>query len=133
MRKEEQKADKKIGKCVVNEDREIVELEKGYYRQGWIFKDEYAFYHEPEKPCYVPEEEEENFYTREDFIALCNGQEKIAEMIFDEVDWQHPETCFDEQFQHGELDICQSCHKIFMSYDVACCSYCGAERRGQKR
>lgn len=123
-----QKTYGRIGKCVINGDGEIVKLEKEYYRQGWIFKDEYAFCHEPGKPCYVPEEEEENFYTREDFIALCNGQEEIAEMIFDEVDWQHPETCFDEQFQYGELDICQSCHKIFVSYDVACCPYCGAER-----
>ena len=76
----------------------------------------------------MPEEEEENFYTREDFIALCNGQEEIAEMIFDEVDWQHPETCFDEQFQYGELDLCGFCGKIYMGYGVDHCPYCGAGR-----
>ena len=53
MRGEDQRTYERIGKCVVNEDGEIVELEKEYYRQGWIFKDEYAFYHEPKKPCYV--------------------------------------------------------------------------------
>ena len=128
MRGEDQRRYERIGKCVVNEDGEIVELEKEYYRQGWIFKDESAFYHESPKPCYVPEEEEERFYTREDFLALCNGQEDIAEMIFDEVDWQHPETYFDEQFRCGELDLCGSCGKIFMSYGVDRCPYCGAGR-----
>ena len=127
MRGEDQTTDKRIGKRALNEDGEIVELEKEYYRQGWIFKDEYAFHHEPKKPCYVPEEEEEGFYTREDFLVLCNGQEDIAEMIFDEVDWQHPETYFDEQFQCGELDLCGSCGKIFMSYGVDHCPYCGSE------
>ena len=76
----------------------------------------------------VPEEEEEGFYTREDFLALCNGQEDIAEMIFAEVDWQHPEAYFEEQFQCGELGLCQSCGKIFMSYGVDYCPYCGAGR-----
>lgn len=133
MRGEDQRRYERIGKCVVNEDGEIVELEKEYYRQGWIFKDESAFHHEPKKPCYVPEEEAEGFYTREDFQALCNGQEDIAEMIFDEVDWQHPETCFDEQFRYGELDFCQSCDKIFMSYGVDNCPYCGAKRIGETR
>ena len=86
MRMGDQETYKRIGKCVVNEDGEIVELEKEYYRQGWIFKDEQAFHNEPKKPCYVPEEEEEGFYTREDFLALCMGQEDVAEMIFAEVE-----------------------------------------------
>ena len=133
MRMGDQETYKRIGKCVVNEDGEIVELEKEYYRQGWIFKDEYAFHHDPKKPCYVPEEEEEGFYTREDFLALCNGQEDIAEMIFDEVDWQHPETYFDEQFRCGELDLCESCGKLFMSYDVDNCPYCGAGKIAERR
>ena len=128
MRMGDQETYKRIGKCVVNEDGDIVELEKEYYRQGWIFKDESAFYHESPKPCYVPGEEEERFYTREDFLALCNGQEDIAEMIFDEVDWQHPETYLDEQFRCGELDLCGSCGKIFLSYGVDHCPYCGAGR-----
>ncbi len=129
MKMGDQETYKRIGKCALNEDGKIVELEKEYYRQGWIFKDEYAFHHEPKKPCYVPEEEEEGFYTREDFLVLCNGQGDIAEMIFDEVDWQHPETYFDEQFQCGELDLCGSCGKIFMSYGVDHCPYCGSERQ----
>ena len=128
MRGEDQTTDKRIGKCALNEDGEIVELEKEYYRQGWIFKDEQAFHHESKKPCYVPEEEEEGFYTREDFLALCMGQEDVAEMIFAEVDWQHPETYFEEQFRCGELDFCGSCGKIFMSYGVDRCPYCGAGR-----
>ena len=48
-------------------------------------------------------------------------------MIFDEVDWQHPETYFDEQFQYGELDLCGFCGKIYMGYGVDHCPYCGGQ------
>ena len=36
------------------EDTEAV-IDRDYYRQGWIFKDEEAFLHYPDKVCYVPE------------------------------------------------------------------------------
>ena len=36
------------------EDQEAV-IDRGYYRQGWIFKDEEAFRLYPERVCYVPE------------------------------------------------------------------------------
>ena len=31
-----------------------------------------------------------NCYTKRDFIEECNGNEKLAEDLFDYVDWQHP-------------------------------------------
>lgn len=77
----EQKTYKRIGECMVDEEGEIIELKKEYFRQGWIFKDPYAFYHEPKKPCYVPEEAEDYYYTQDNFMGLCNDQEEIAEMI----------------------------------------------------
>src|SRR5699024_2624843 len=58
------------------EDQEAV-IDRGYYRQGWIFKDEEAFLHHPEQVCYVPELPDEG-YTQQDFLAMCNGQEEVA-------------------------------------------------------
>ncbi len=43
------------------EDTEAV-IDRDYYRQGWIFKDEEAFLHYPDKVCYVPELSDEGLY-----------------------------------------------------------------------
>ena len=52
-----------------------------------IFKDEEAFRLYPERVCYVPELSDEG-YTRQDFLAMCNGQEEVATLLFESVDWQ---------------------------------------------
>jgi hypothetical protein len=116
----------KVGKCVVDEDGELVELEREFYGQGMIFKDEHAFYHEAKTPCYVPELSD-TVYTREDFLQMCNEQDDIAEVVFGAVDWQHPETYLDEQYAQGEMATCKVCGKIFLSYEVKNCPNCGAE------
>lgn len=119
----------KIGECIVNYEGTLLELRKRYFRQGWVFKDYYAFHNEPRRPCYVPELDEA-VYTKEDFLNMCNGQEEIAELVFEAVDWQHPETYLDEQYREGELDVCEQCGKIFESYCAEKCPYCGADYEG---
>ena len=91
---------------------------------GVIYKDDEAF-ETGEGVCYVPEFEFENAdenpfefeikeciaseiadnpyvaiqgYTRQDFIELCDGNAKLAQELYDHVDWQHPETLWDEWF-----------------------------------
>lgn len=59
-----------------NEEREAI-IEREYYGQGWIFKDEEAFLLYPDQVCYVPELLD-SAYTQQDFLNLCNGQEKFA-------------------------------------------------------
>ena len=83
-----------IGRCI-NADGKIIELEKKYYRQGFIFKDWNAFYNAPGMPCYVPELSD-RVYTREDFLQISDGQVEQANELFEEVDWQYPESLFDE-------------------------------------
>lgn len=114
-----------VGECKLNADGEIEYLQREWFRQGMIFKDEEAF-KSGEGVCYVPELTD-TLYDREAFLAMANGQEEIAEMIFDAVDWQHPETYLDEQYVNGELDVCKNCGKIFESYDTKKCPHCGAE------
>ena len=93
------------------EDQEAV-IDRGYYRQGWIFKDEEAFRLHPEQVCYVPELSDEG-YTRQDFLAMCNGQEELAEFLFEMVDWQSPETLKSELLATYEIDFCPVCKKYY--------------------
>ena len=102
------------------EDQEAV-IDRGYYRQGWIFKDEEAFRLHP-----VPELSDEG-YTRQDFLAMCNGQEELAEFLFEMVDWQSPETLKSELLATYEIDFCPVCKKYyFMQGEQIPCPICGA-------
>ena len=88
----------KVGTYVPEtEDKEAV-IQRDYYRQGWIFKDEEAFLSHADQVCYVPELSDGG-YTRQDFMDLCNGQEDFAAECFRAVDWQCPETWVDEQYR----------------------------------
>ena len=107
------------------EDQEAV-IDRGYYRQGWIFKDEEAFRLHPEQVCYVPELSDEG-YTRQDFLAMCNGQEELAEFLFEMVDWQSPETLKSELLATYEIDFCPVCKKYyFMQGEQIPCPICEA-------
>lgn len=124
----EDKEYKVIGNYIPpDEDGNGEVIERSYFRQGMIFKNPYAFYNEPTQVCYIPETSDTT-YTREDFLNMALGDELIAEMIFEAVDWQHPETYLEEQFVMGELDVCKECGKIYESYEVAKCPHCNAER-----
>lgn len=106
------------------EDQEAV-IDRGYYRQGWIFKNEEAFRLHPEQVCYVPELSDEG-YTRQDFLAMCNGQEEVATLLFESVDWQSPETLLNELYDTYELEFCPVCQKnYFMAGEQIPCPICG--------
>lgn len=118
----------KVGTYRIDEDGNIVELKRECYGQGWIFKDKDAFENNPDAPCYVPELSD-MVYTRNDFLGMCNGQEEIAERVFESIDWQHPETYLDELWMGDEPELAEcSCGKWFWCYGVKKCPYCGKER-----
>ena len=94
----------RIGICRTDGDGNIIELQREFFRQGWVFKDWDTFHNRPDMPCYVPELHDA-VYTRNEFMNLCNGQEEIAERLFYEVDWQSPSTLLDEWERTGESDI----------------------------
>lgn len=106
------------------EDTEAV-IDREYYRQGWILKDEEAFLHHPDKVCYVPELSSEG-YTRQNFLDMCNGQEKFACECFYAVDWQHPEIWIDKQYRDNEWEFCPHCEQIYdMAGQPCACPLCG--------
>ena len=45
-----------------------------------------------------------NFYTAQDFIDICEGDEKKARRVFYNCDWQHPSTEFTEMEMFDEED-----------------------------
>ena len=99
-------------------------IDRKWYRQGFIVKDEEAFLHYPDQVCYVPELGDE-VYTRQDFLNLCNGQEDFAEACFYGVDWQSPETWIDEQLREDEWGWCDSCKKFYrMDGEAIPCPVC---------
>lgn len=115
----------KIGSYTPETDEAEAVIDREYYRQGFIFKDEEAFLKFPDKVCYVPELSDAG-YTRQSFLDMCNGQEEFARECFYAVDWQCPETWIDEQYRHNEWQYCPHCEKIYdMAGEPCACPICG--------
>lgn len=118
-----------------DENGEGEAIDRGWYSQGFIYKNDRAFYEgaaegAPQEVCYIPELDDAT-YTYIDFLEMCDGQTNIAEELYEAVDWQHPETLLDEWFDEGEVDHCPACGKLFDSYWAEACPYCGAAYRGK--
>lgn len=110
-----------------NGEGEVIERE--YYRQGYIFKDEEAFYNRPDDVCYIPELSDTT-YTRTDILQECEGNEEIAEEVFCTADWQHISSLLEDWRTNGEIDNCTECGKLFDCYGVTKCPHCGAKYEG---
>lgn len=90
------------------------QIDREWYGQGYIFKDEEAFLTTPDAPCYVAELSDA-VYTHHDILRICNGQEEIAKLCFDEIDWQHPETWLDEAIMNDEFEMCFKDEKMYQN------------------
>lgn len=84
-----------IGKYTPASARCPAQIQREFYGQGYIVKDEPAFLSQPNRVCYVPELSD-TLYTRWDFLRICNAQPELAQICFDCVDWEHPETWVEE-------------------------------------
>lgn len=105
-----------------NGTKEIIEKE--YYGQGMIYKNWDNFVNHPDEVCYIPELSD-NKYTRQDLIDLCGGNAKMAEIMFDELDWQHPESLLEDWKCNSEIGKCDNCGWIYDCYDELICPKCG--------
>lgn len=103
------------------------QIDREWYGQGYIFKDEEAFLTTPDAPCYAPELSEK-VYTYLDILRICNRQDEIAKTCFYEIDWQHPETWLDEAIRNDEFAMCPKCKKLYPMYGERCaCPVCGTD------
>lgn len=114
----------KVGSCKIDKNGILIDIHREYWSQGWIFKDTEAFELSHSLPCYISELSDKA-YTRKDILALCDNQERIAEKIFYQLDWQTPEALLDEEISVGELTICEGCQRLFESYHTMQCPKCG--------
>jgi hypothetical protein len=113
----------KVGQYTPATDEAEAIIERGFYGQGYIFKDEEAYNISLDKPCYIPELSDA-VYTHQNFLDLMDGQETLARDLFNRVDWQHPETLFEEDYINGEYDYCPVCGRMFACYDETECPHC---------
>lgn len=81
--------------------------------QGEFYKNFQAFESKSRKVCYVPELSNESYRYRDFFLLAKNKFEelgvtgdnhKLAAILFEMVDWQHPETLLDELYNSGEFE-----------------------------
>lgn len=112
-----------------DENGEGEKIVREFYGQGHIFKDEDAFYHRPDDPCYIPELSD-TVYTRNSILQECNQQDDLAEEVFEALDWQHVSSLLEDWQRNGELDTCKECGKMFNCYGATKCPYCGADYEG---
>ncbi len=106
-------------------------IKRVFFRQGKIFKDYGAFYNNPEEVCYIPELSDTT-YTGNNIRGMCNNQEDMAEELFEQLDWQHPESLKEDWLVTGEWDYCDKCGKLFDCYGKTKCPHCGSDYNGGK-
>lgn len=126
----EEKKYYKIGSYTPKTDEHEAIIERGPTEQGFVFKDEEAYETDKKRICYVPELSDEG-YTGDDFLRIA-GEQDLADELFDSVDWQHPESLWEEWWTYGELDNCQNCGKPFFCYGADKCYRCGAEYKKEE-
>lgn len=83
-----------IGEIEVDLDGTLIDVTRGGTEQGFVYKNKWAFYSHSDDICYIPELGDEP-YRYQDFLELCEFDE-FAQDVFETVDWQYPETYWDE-------------------------------------
>jgi hypothetical protein len=93
----------------------VVEKTVGYYNettgeyikefseQGFYYKDYDAYINETPEVCYIPELFDTE-YTYTDFIRIAKHNEQLALYLFTTVDWQRPETLFNDLLIDEEIN-----------------------------
>lgn len=111
---------KKVGEFILGNQNHPGKISREYFGQGYIFKDEEAFLHHPEKACYISELSDV-VYTKNDLLSLCRDNVKMAEECFYSLDWQHPESWIDEQCRNDEFGYCPVCGEYYAMHGTPCC------------
>lgn len=69
-----------IGECEVDENGEIVKLEREYFRQGYIYKNPNAYHNDKSAVCYVPELSD-SAYTGKTSWICATASRKLQTMF----------------------------------------------------
>lgn len=85
------------GSIKVDNNGDVVEINRERTSQGFVYKNEEAFLNK-EGICYIAELSDEP-YTYKDILEISEGNEDLATLVFDDIDWQHPESRYEEVLQ----------------------------------
>jgi hypothetical protein len=94
-----------------DEEGKQCRFQSDYTREGQVFKDEILFTYFFDKICYISESEfegaegekiEGSTYT--DFVSICEGNVRNVLLLFDQTQWEHPSTVYDQWEINGILD-----------------------------
>jgi hypothetical protein len=94
---------KVVEKTVGCYNKSTGEYIKDFSGQGFFYMDYDAFISRTDEVCYISELSNTQ-YTYADFIKIAKGNEKLAEYLFSTVDWQCPETLFNDLLIDEEID-----------------------------
>lgn len=99
------------------EDGGRLRVSCGQTPQGCAYKDPVAFCDRNDEPAYIPEAgfeglredddgmvaldevDPEEVYSYADILEAAQGSREMAELIFSQLDWQHPSTVYDENMR----------------------------------
>ena len=112
-----------IGKYTPTQNGRDAIIQREFYGQGYIVKDEVAYIAHPDQVCYVPELSDKP-YTHNDLLAICDNQESLARACFDCCDWQMPETWFEELFVVCGWVKCPACGRAYDHEELPTCPFC---------
>lgn len=90
-----------FGDYLLNLSNAIHEYNQRRKKENWSY--EYGQGHTAEEKLRTNIQNIKVGYTHRDLLEMCNNQEEVVKAVFDTVDWQNPETYFDEMFRTNEL------------------------------
>lgn len=119
-----------VGGIAQREDGSIIQVFREHYGEGDIFKSWRRFYLGAlDEICYVPEGSDSG-YSRESFLDLCDGDNELAERLFEAATWEHPESWIDQAITSGEWIVCDGCGKLYdADGNSGVCPECGKEEK----
>lgn len=128
----------KCGEIIYDENGKVKEVIKdwcdwGVGNEGYIFYDAEAYNTSMDRICYVPEfgNNEDSFYTHEKLLELAGGNEDLARLIFEMVDWQSPETLLLDLEEAEVVFYCNNCGTFNLTElknEADICIHCGASQ-----
>lgn len=100
--------------CVADGGETEYRINREWFRQGYVFKSWTNYLNDPDAPCYAPETSD-SVYTAKDFLDMCDGQQELADELFESVDWQHPESQMEDWMVADEWRVCPVCKRIIVT------------------
>lgn len=103
-----------IGQCKIVDGRYYIKM--GNYQGLKIFKNKSWFDNFKERPCYIPPKSRK-VYTGNDFVRICEGNVKLADKLFSEVEQCSPEKLLEIMIRQYRVGRCQECKRLIITRD----------------